>query len=126
MPEITVSTDERLGAIDITDRIEAALPADAAGTVTVFIEHTTAGIAINEAERRLLDDFEAALSQLVPDDGWAHDELDGNADAHVRSLFVGPGETVPVEDGSLALGTWQSVLLLECDGPRTRTVRVIA
>jgi secondary thiamine-phosphate synthase enzyme len=125
MPEITVSTDERLGAIDITDRIEAALPADAAGTVTVFIEHTTAGIAINEAERRLLDDFEAALSQLVPDDGWAHDELDGNADAHLRSLFVGPGETVPVEDGSPALGTWQSVRLVECDGPRTRTVRVI-
>jgi secondary thiamine-phosphate synthase enzyme len=125
MAEFTVSTDDRLAVTDITDRVEQALPTDASGTATVFVEHTTAGIAVNEAESRLLGDFEDALAQLVPDEGWAHDDLDGNADAHVRSLLVGPGETVPVDDGSLALGTWQSVLLVECDGPRTRTVRVV-
>lgn len=125
MAEFSVSTDDRLTVTDITDRVEQELPADAAGTVTIFVEHTTAGIAVNEAESRLLGDFEDALAQLVPDDGWAHDDIDDNADSHVRSLLIGPGETVPVEDGSLALGTWQSVLLVECDGPRTRTVQVV-
>ena len=125
MAEFTVSTEDRLTVTDITARVEQALPADATGTATVFVEHTTAGIAVNEAESRLLTDFEDALAQLVPDEGWAHDEIDDNADSHVRSLLIGPGETVPVDDGSLALGTWQSVLLVECDGPRTRTVRVV-
>lgn len=125
MPDCAISTDDRLTVVDITDRIEELVPSDASGTVTVFVEHTTAGIAINEAESRLLGDFEEALGTMVPDGGWAHDEIDDNADAHVRSLLIGPGETVPVEDGALALGTWQSVLLVECDGPRTRTVRVV-
>jgi secondary thiamine-phosphate synthase enzyme len=124
MAEFTVSTENRLTVTDITARVEQALPADTTGTATVFVEHTTAGIAVNEAESRLLSDFEDALAQLVPDEGWAHDEIDDNADSHVRSLLIGPGETVPVDDGTLALGTWQSVLLVECDGPRTRTVRV--
>lgn len=125
MTTFTVSTDGRLEVVDITDRVEAAIPDDATGSVTVFSEHTTAGVAVNEAESRLLGDFEQALSDLVPDEGWAHDALDGNADSHIRALLVGASETIPVEDGRLATGTWQSVLLVECDGPRTRTVRVI-
>jgi secondary thiamine-phosphate synthase enzyme len=124
MTEFTVNTDERLSVVDITDRVAEALPDDASGTATIFVQHTTAGIAVNEAEPRLLGDFETALDGLVPDDGWAHDEIDDNADAHVRALLVGASESVPVDGGSLALGTWQSVLLVECDGPRTRTVRV--
>jgi secondary thiamine-phosphate synthase enzyme len=124
MATFTVRTDDRLSVVDITDRVTDALPPDASGTATVIVSHTTAGIALNEAESRLLGDFETALEELVPDDGWAHDEIDDNADSHIRALLVGASETVPVEDGSLALGTWQSVLLVECDGPRTRTIRV--
>ena len=124
MATFTVRTDDRLSVVDITDRVTDALPPDASGTATVIVGHTTAGIALNEAESRLLGDFETALEELVPDDGWAHDEIDDNADSHIRALLVGASETVPVEDGSLALGTWQSVLLVECDGPRTRTIRV--
>ena len=67
-----------------------------------------------------------ALGDLVPDDGWAHDGIDDNADSHVRAMLVGPSVTVPVDDGSLQLGTWQSILFIECDGPRTRQVRVLA
>jgi len=126
MAQFTVSTDARLSVVDVTDQVMEAVPADADGTVTVFVEHTTAGVTINEAESRLLGDFERALAEIVPADGWAHDEIDDNADAHIRAMLVGPGETIPVEDGSLALGTWQSVLLVECDGPRTRTVHVVS
>ena len=119
-----VSTDRRLQVLDVTDRVADRVPADATGTCTVFVRHTTCGVVVNEAESRLLGDVETFLRETVPDEGWAHDELDGNADSHLRALLLGPGETLPVTDGSLDLGTWQSVLLVECDGPRTRTVEV--
>ncbi|MHB9286106.1 secondary thiamine-phosphate synthase enzyme YjbQ [Halobacteriales archaeon Cl-PHB] len=125
-PSFTVPTDERLCVHDVTDQVADAVPADAEGTVTVYSQHTTAAITVNEAESRLLGDFETALSDLVPDEGWAHDQLDGNADSHVRAMLVGPSETVPVSEGSLGLGRWQSILLVECDGPRSRTVQVVA
>jgi secondary thiamine-phosphate synthase enzyme len=121
-----VSTDDRLQAVDITDRVEATLPADTDGTCTAVSRHTTAGIVVNEAERRLMDDIETFLADVVPDEGWRHDEIDDNADAHLRALLCGHSETLPVRDGSLDTGTWQSVLLVECDGPRTRTVEVLA
>jgi secondary thiamine-phosphate synthase enzyme len=125
MGSFDISTDGRCDVTDVTSQVEAALSADASGTVTVFVKHTTAAIAVNEAESRLLSDMETALEDLIPDSGWEHDSLDGNADSHLRALLVGPGETVPVRDGSLELGTWQSILLIECDGPRTRTVQIL-
>ena len=125
MQTFEVETDSRLGVLDITDAVETALSGSATGTATVFVRHTTAAVTVNEPESRLLGDLAAALDELVADTGWEHDALDGNADAHIRALLVGPDVTVPVVDGSLALGTWQAVLLLECDGPRTRTVQVI-
>jgi secondary thiamine-phosphate synthase enzyme len=126
MDSFELDTDDRLTVLDITDQVATCVPADADGTVTVFVEHTTAGVTVNEAESRLLDDFTAALSDFVPDSGWDHDQIDDNADAHLRSLLIGPDATIPVVDGSLQLGQWQSVLFVECDGPRRRTVSVVA
>jgi len=125
MPEFTVSTDERTQAIDVTDEVATALPDDADGTCTVFVEHTTAGVVVQETESRLLADIEHAVEGLVPDEGWRHDEIDDNADSHLRALVLGEHVTVPVADGELDLGTWQSVVFVECDGPRQRTVRVL-
>jgi len=125
MESVQISTSDRTSVLDITDRVETTLADDREGTVTVFVKHTTAGITVNEAESRLLGDFERALETLVDDGGWEHDEIDDNADAHVRSLLIGPSTTIPVADGTLQLGRWQSVLLVECDGPRTRTVTVV-
>ena len=126
MESFDVSTSERLSVFDITDRVEERVPPDATGTITVFVRHTTAGITVNEGESRLLTDFESALDELVPDSGWQHDQIDDNADSHIRSLLVGPGTTIPVVGGELQLGTWQSILFVECDGPRSRTVQVVS
>jgi secondary thiamine-phosphate synthase enzyme len=120
----TVSTDGRTDVIDVTDEVRDAVPAGLDGTVTVFVAHTTAGVVVNEAERRLLSDIESFLAEAVPDDGWRHDEIDDNADSHLRALLLGASTTIPVADGGLELGRWQSVLFVECDGPRERTVRV--
>ncbi|RBI64512.1 YjbQ family protein [halophilic archaeon] len=122
--ELEVETDERVEVVDVTDRVAERVPTDG-DTCTVFVPHTTAGVVVNENERRLLADLEDALADLVPEDGdYGHDELDGNADAHLRSMLLGEHVTVPVEDGDLALGTWQSILFVECDGPRSRRLRV--
>ena len=125
MGTFTVSTDDRLQVIDVTENVRSEIPERTTGTATVFSRHTTTGVTINEAEGRLLDDFERALSDLVTDSGWAHDAIDANADSHVRSMLLGPSETVPIRNGELQLGTWQSILLVECDGPRSRTVEVV-
>lgn len=122
--EFTVETERRLCVVDVTDRVADTIPADADGLCTVFVRHTTAGVCLQENERRLVDDIERFLSETVADEGWAHDELDGNADSHLRALLVGNSVTVPVTDGELDLGTWQSLLFVECDGPRTRRVSV--
>lgn len=119
-----VRTGSDVEAVDVTEQVADAVPEGVTGTCTVFVRHTTAGISVNEAEPRLLGDIQVALEQFVPESGWDHDEIDDNADAHLRSMLLGRDVTVPVDDGELDLGTWQSVLLVECDGPRTRTVTV--
>ncbi|WP_430504352.1 secondary thiamine-phosphate synthase enzyme YjbQ [Haloparvum sp. PAK95] len=121
----TVETDGRTAVQDLTNRVTAVLPPDADGVATVFVRHTTAGIVVNEAEERLLSDVETFVDDYVPDEGWEHDGIDDNADSHLRALLLGESVTVPVTDGELDLGTWQSVLLVECDGPRSRKVDVV-
>ncbi|MFB6155339.1 MAG: secondary thiamine-phosphate synthase enzyme YjbQ [Haloferacaceae archaeon] len=121
---LTVETGARVDVVDVTDDVARLLPDDATGVCTVFVEHTTAGVAVNEAESRLLRDVERFVADLAPESGWAHDEIDDNADAHLRSMLLGRDVTVPVTDGSLDLGTWQSILLVECDGPRRRRLDV--
>ena len=125
MTEFEIETSKKTEVVDVTDRVEEAVPADATGVCTVFVRHTTAGVVVQEAEQNLVEDIEGYLEDVVPDEGHAHDALDGNADSHLRATIVGTDASVPVEDGGLALGTWQSVLFVECDGPRSRTVEVL-
>ncbi|MDJ1433517.1 secondary thiamine-phosphate synthase enzyme YjbQ [Halostagnicola sp. A-GB9-2] len=123
--QFSLETDRRLTTVDLTDRVANAVPDDVEqGLCTVFVRHTTAGVLLQENETRLRRDLEAFFADLVPDEGHAHDQLDGNADAHLRASIVGPSVTIPIESGSLSTGRWQSVLLAEFDGPRTRTVTV--
>jgi thiamine phosphate synthase YjbQ (UPF0047 family) len=82
---LTVDTDDHLQAIDITDRVENALPDDADGTVTVRSRHTTTGVVVNGAERRLMTDIETFLADIAPDEGWRHDGIDDNAVTSLRS-----------------------------------------
>jgi secondary thiamine-phosphate synthase enzyme len=108
----------------VTDQVASAVPDIDAGVCTVFVEHTTAAVSINEAEPQLLTDIEQFVESLSAPDGWEYDTLDGNADAHLRTSLLGRSVSVPVRDGELALGTWQSILLIECDGPRNRSLSV--
>jgi secondary thiamine-phosphate synthase enzyme len=94
------------------------------GVSHVFVPHTTAGITINEnADPDVVRDLIQTLERLVPwKGGYAHSE--GNAAAHVKASLMGFCQTVIIENGSLALGAWQSIYFCEFDGPRTRQVWV--
>ena len=124
--QLDVATSERVEVVDVTDAVADAVPGDLeAGLCVVSVPHTTAGVVLNEHEPRLLADLEAALESWAPrGDGYGHDAIDDNADAHLRSMLLGSSVSVPVAGGDLALWTWQSVLFVEGDGPRSRRLRV--
>lgn len=119
-----VQTDDQIDVVDMTERIAAELPTIERGICTVFVNHTTAAVSINEAEPRLIDDIAQFVDELSAPNGWEHDALDNNAEAHLRSSLLGRSVTIPVHDGEIALGTWQSILLIECDGLRKRSLSV--
>ena len=94
------------------------------GIVNVFTKHSTSAIVINENEKGLLNDFEKVLKDVVKEkDNYKHDFIDNNAASHIRAFLLGSSETIPIVDGRLDLGTWQSIFFIELDGPRSnRTV----
>jgi len=103
----------------ITDQIEAALPElrrMRVGLLHVFIQHTSASLAINEnADADVPGDLESALSALAPEDFDYRHTAEGPDDmpAHVKSVLIGASVSVPVQEGRLALGTWQGIYLCE-------------
>ncbi|AIG99040.1 MULTISPECIES: secondary thiamine-phosphate synthase enzyme YjbQ [Archaeoglobus] len=124
--ELTLKTAKRVEIIDITDQVERCVESRD-GLVLVYTPHTTTALVINEGERGLLEDILEFMEKLVPyGKGYKHDRIDSNADAHLKATLLGNSVVVPVESGKLALGTWQRILFLEFDGPRTRRVIVKA
>jgi secondary thiamine-phosphate synthase enzyme len=126
MAVLDIETRDRTQFVDITERVtrEVALSGVRLGAALVYVPHTTAGVTINEnADPSVRRDLLMTLERLVPRDlPFGHRE--GNADAHVKASLVGSNVVVPVEDGRLALGTWQGIFFTEFDGPRRRRVVV--
>ena len=94
------------------------------GIVNIFTKHSTSAITVNENEKGLLSDFEKVLKDVVKEkDNYKHDFIDNNAASHIRAFLLGSSETIPIVDGRLDLGTWQSIFFIELDGPRrNRTI----
>lgn len=124
MEKISVKTTQRVGLIDITDKVQLVVSKSSLkdGVCYIFVPHTTAGLTINEdADPSVRKDINSSLNKLIPHRaGYAHTE--GNADAHIKSSLFGSSLTVFIEGGSLALGTWQGIYFCEGDGPRQRQV----
>ena len=127
MREVTVRSERRTQLLEITRDVQEAIEGADAAAVLVFVPHTTAGVTINEhADPAVTRDFERALERMVGDDwGWEHVEAgEENAPSHIRAALMSPQVVVPVENGRLALGTWQGIFFCEFDGPRQRRVYV--
>ncbi|HEX6356963.1 secondary thiamine-phosphate synthase enzyme YjbQ [Actinophytocola sp.] len=127
--EIQVRTGDREVVHDLTRECAIFLSSvDASdGLLNVWVPHATAGIAVIETGAGSDDDLLAALRDLLPaDDRWQHRHGSrGHGRDHVLPALVPPSTTVPVVGGQLALGTWQSICLVDTnvDNP-TRTVRL--
>ena len=106
------------GAIDVTERVRALVRASGVttGMCTVFVQHTSAGLMIQEnADPAVLRDLDRWLAKLAPESvDWEHDD-EGPDDmpAHARSVLTRTSENIPVHDGDLALGVWQAIYLWE-------------
>jgi secondary thiamine-phosphate synthase enzyme len=116
--------------VDLTEgvrRIVATAGIDR-GLVCVAASGSTVAVTTMEYEPGGVHDLQALLERLVPQRGdYEHNRLnhDSNAHAHLRAAVIGPSVTVPLIDGSLALGTWQQIVLIDFDDrPRSRTVNV--
>lgn len=122
-----IQTSKETELVDITERVEGLIEVEDVkdGFCIVFSKHTTTGIIINENEPRLKEDILNMLEKIIPrGKSYLHDEIDSNAHSHLRSIILGSSVIVPIENGSLSLGKWQSIFLVELDGPRRRTVNV--
>ncbi len=124
--------------IDVTDDVVSIV--DAAGVqfgqVTVFSQHTTAAVKINENEPLLLQDLARLLSQFAPAEAqYEHNDFTrrtvnmnedecANGHSHCQHLFLSASETIPIVDGRVSLGRWQRIFLIELDHPRPRRLLV--
>ncbi len=121
---IEVSSTRREECIEITGRVREVVRRSGVreGLCHVMALHATAAIVVNENDDPNIGvDLLDALDRAIPRHaGWRHDRVDNNAHAHIKASILGPSETLPVEGGDLLLGTWQGIMLVELDGPRSR------
>lgn len=126
--EFELASDGHGHVYDLTEDVAAWLGSIAAsdGQLTVFVPGSTAGITTIEFEPGAVRDLVEALEQIAPSDRSYHHDLrwgDGNGFSHLRAALLGPSLAVPVVRGRCVLGTWQQIVLVECDlAPRRRRV----
>lgn len=117
------STRGEIDFVDLTDSVQEAVEKSGVknGLAHVFAPHATGILILTEYEPSLLNDIRATLEKLIP--RRAAYQHPSNAHSHLRSVLLCPDKTLPVIDGRIILGTWQSLVFVETDvHPRTRTV----
>lgn len=147
--ELKVETLKGISFKDITKDVREVVKSAniREGQVTILSRHTTSAITINEMESRLVDDARQFLLKLVPaaypylhndlhlrsgppgwpggDEAWRAQEP-VNCHSHLIAMLLGASECVPIYNGELCIGTWQSIIVAELDGPRTRSISIQA
>ena len=116
----SVQTRGHNDILDVTPEVQAALDRSdlRAGTATVFVPGSTAGLTTVEFEPGLVKDLREAFEKIAPAGKDYHHHAtwgDDNGNSHVRASLLGPGITVPFTEGRLVLGTWQQVILIDFD-----------
>ena len=125
--ELRIRTGVRATVHDLTGDCAAFVPDGVDGLLSVFVPHATAGVAILETGAGSDTDLVSVLDDLLPrDNRWAHRHGSaGHGRDHVLPAFIAPSITVPVVDGRMQLGTWQSVCLVDTNVDNdVRTVRL--
>lgn len=123
---LRVNTGQLKEVVDLTPRIQALIERAKMreGLCALFVAHTTAALTTGEIGEGTEQDLLDVVEQIIPSIRFRHAHDPSHAWSHMAASLLGPALTLSVTDGRLALGTWQSVLLVELDGPRERTVYV--
>lgn len=148
--EIQLGTDHGMSVFDITDKIEEIVTKSGCreGTVTVLSKHSTVSVCINEMEGRLVDDVRQYFLNLAPPNRpYLHNDLDYrvgpsdwpggdgawrdfrrtqpvNTHSHLIAMMLGTSESIPIGDGAMKKGKYQSILVVDVDGPKSRGIAV--
>jgi len=126
MEVLRISTGSLKEVVDLTDRIESLIRREKMqeGLCSLFVTHTTAALTTGEIGEGTEKDLLQVVEQMIPPIRFRHAHDPSHAWSHMASSILGPSLTIPVSAGKLVLGTWQSVMLVELDGPRERTIHV--
>ncbi|MBS7640508.1 secondary thiamine-phosphate synthase enzyme YjbQ [Candidatus Bathyarchaeota archaeon] len=133
LDEISVKSRERMQVINVTSEVSGVIERSGikSGFVNIWVPHTTAAITVNEHDPDLWTDILVTMEKIAPIKGdyrhnakyrWVPGEQ--NAHAHILNSLIKPFITIPIVNGEMVLGTWQSILFIEMDGPQTRTIKV--
>ena len=131
-----IETTPGVDVFDISQKVQQSIDDCGVknGVAIIGSQHTTTAITINENEPRLIDDVKTFFERLIPeDDRYLHNDIHlrdcpqdepKNAHSHLTAMLLGSSESVAIVAGRLMLGRWQSIMLVELDGARQRTVSV--
>ncbi len=125
-------TQERMQLINVTDRINEIVRKSGIRDGMVHLQslHTTTAVFINEWQDALLHDVRHFLDEIIQDHPWRHNDPNysdcerKNADSHLRGMLMGQSLVLQVRNSAVLLGTWQSIILAEFDGPRSRSMSI--
>ena len=127
-------TSERMQLVNITDRINEIVRKSGIRDGLVHLQslHTTTAVFLNEWQDALLHDVKSFLDEMVSrENGWRHNDPQysdcerRNADSHLRGMLMGQTLCLQVRNSAVLLGTWQSIILAEFDGPRSRSMSIL-
>lgn len=125
--ELVVETEGFADVHDLTPEVQSFAEGKGEGLVNVFVPGSTAGVTTLEYEDGCVQDLQRALEEIAPRDRpYKHNEKwgDGNGFSHLRAALLGPDVTLPYRQGTLRNGTWQQIVLVDCDN-RSRSRRVL-
>jgi secondary thiamine-phosphate synthase enzyme len=125
MSEVVIKTSNKREIVDVTDKVNAHIAKEKkqSGVVHLFITHTTAALTTADLDPGGTDqDYLDAFEKIVPKLAYRHPHNPDHMPDHILASLIGASLTVPIENGNLVLGTWQRIVLVECDGPRERRV----
>jgi secondary thiamine-phosphate synthase enzyme len=123
---LRVSTHQRKQVIDLSADVTGVVRKAKVqeGLCSVFLTHTTAGLTTGEIGEHTEEDLLEVVEKMIPRINFQHLHNPSHAWSHMASSVIGTSLSIPVSGGELVLGTWQSVLLVELDGPKQRDVHV--
>ncbi|MEM1514732.1 MAG: secondary thiamine-phosphate synthase enzyme YjbQ [Candidatus Bathyarchaeia archaeon] len=131
--DLSIKSKEKMQIINVTGEVGGIIERSGIknGLINLWVPHTTAAITVNENDPDLWMDILAVMEKIAPTRGnYRHNAKykcvpgEQNAHAHILSSLIKTFITIPIVDGRMLLGTWQSILFIEMDGPRTRTIHV--